>query len=180
MAIEETLILTEEWGNESGWNFEAEADFGHEISTEEFVSSPSSLKLYAIGRIGTTERAILSTNGGAQALSEGRIVSQLWNSTYSGSWPAMIFRNQAALGSANLYNCYFVKFGGIQLVKYVSGVEDIIGSFDYIMSSGLWYKYRLTWWEADDNLNCKLEQWDTSGLPGEWRDEGTLIDSDNQ
>lgn len=152
----------------------------YELTTEQYVSEPKCLKWQAPT---TPWRQTLCKHAGTTVLNEGRVVSWL-RTTIATANPAVMFRNQAAVGTANYLNMYILNFAPnlsqIQLGKFVGGSGVGIdsnafgGGFTFPINT--WRKVRVTWWETGGVMYVRVEWYHDT----EWTnicDE--LFDADN-
>lgn len=127
-----------------------------------YVSPPSSLKVWHAAS-GTQITSILSRADCAQCVPQGRILNNIRTNNFSYAWPLVIFRNQAALGTANHQNCYYVVFydAACWTFRQVNNVPTQIGTSSYPGGNLLintWYLVRVTWWnDGPINLTIRTE-----------------------
>lgn len=96
----------------------------------------------------------------------------------------MNFRNQAALGTANHVNCYYLQANPANVVLfnyYLALTSFNIGQWAADTTLNAWLKYRVTWWDGVDLMNnpalaVELEVWEA----GDWASKGVLYDPNNR
>lgn len=146
------------------------------LDTDFFVSPPSSLYSW-----NTTPQAFLCRLADSLCLPTGRIVSWIRPQFQTAYW--LTFRNQVALGSSDLKDCYLIATSSYTRVDFGKRVNNVYTKLDeWLMSWSLatWIQVRVTWWTTYDAQNqptmaVHLEAYEG----GAWVDKGTLYDSDN-
>lgn len=158
----------------SDWDFQTT---NWALSNAHFVSPPTSLH-----GTGDILYAILCRKPKSLLLPEGRFVFSLYCSGAVTS--TIIFRNQAPLGTANLYNNYEVRVHPVAWAYFlvrVDGYPEQIGTWLVHSLTGQWAEFRLTWWNGVDLQNnpalaTELERKED----GVWVSYGIVYDPDNR
>ncbi|MBA7642318.1 hypothetical protein ES703_50008 [subsurface metagenome] len=160
------------------WDFQ-HGDTYRSLSPIQYVSAPTSLRFLKAG--GAWSNAVLCRIPATQCLPQGEVRN--WTFTgYSTKYPA-VFRNQAALGSADYLNCYFVSIttAAAYLARYIAGVpsqRDTTPCLGYYLQ---WVHYRIFWYNGKTPgdvpalcVDVYLE------IDGQWIKQGsTMYDTDN-
>jgi hypothetical protein len=87
---------------------------------------------------------------------------------YAYSGFGFTFRNQAALGSASITNCYLWYYDAygyyVKLYRWVNGSLTQLRSVNVSYARDTWHKFKTSWW-SDPGLGglvIRLERWDGS------------------
>ncbi|MBA7536775.1 hypothetical protein ES705_29039 [subsurface metagenome] len=155
------------------WDFQHGALY-RSLAADYYISEPTSLK-YS-GAPSSWATTILCRIPATLNLPQGEM--RAWfRSNYKILTPA-VFRNQAALGTANYDNCYYVRIGAVDvsLVSYVGGFPSVRDSFAYTGYMNEWRHHRVFWYNgktpAEQPSIC-VDLYDDVG--GEWVKQGTTL-----
>jgi hypothetical protein len=162
----------------SDWDFEKGASY-RALGSDYYISAPTSLKMGGSGASGGD--CILCRDASTLNLPEGEVRTWMrW--TTSGQSP-VVFRNQKALGGADMNNGYVFQFGsgsGI-LYRVVNGSWGQAGTISVSTDGSSWRHFRSVWWnginlQGAEALNFMLYE----EVGGEWVQRGTtLFDTQN-
>lgn len=163
------------------WDYSANITKSLDATT--FVSSPSSLRMTTVVA-GTQYTQILSRIAATQCIAQGEVRSWVKNLTEMEA-ARFHFRNQAALGSANLTNTYFWVIFRLtfQLLRVIAGVQVSIGSFSPVgWVNYAWNHARIIYWNglnlSGNPALCSEAYLEIAGV---WVKQGTtLYDTANQ
>ncbi|MBA7557890.1 hypothetical protein ES705_50668 [subsurface metagenome] len=151
------------------------------LSATRYISAPTSLKLMNTGA-GTIEHDILCRLDTTLNLAQGEARTWRW-ATYTGT-DLFLFRNQAALGSANKLNSYIIHRAGNNhyLDRYIAGVYERIGYWVSPSIAQTWEHWRVVWWNGvDGGGNPALAVDFYQEVDSAWVKKGaTVYDIDNQ
>ena len=152
------------------------------LSSTQYVSPPTSrycLEAASVWRIAHHLCRIAAT----QCLPQGRWITYI--RIVSGSHEVALFRNQAALGSANHDNCYYVHVGpaGFYLRRMIGGATSYTWpTYEWTSPDGQWHHYRVDWWNGTlaDGTPCLCVEV-FKEITGEWVLQGErMTDTTNQ
>ncbi|MBA7535517.1 hypothetical protein ES705_27775 [subsurface metagenome] len=131
----------------SDWDFEFGAD-NRSLSPTQFVSAPTSL-LFKKPASGVWMPVILCRHAPTLVLPEGEV--RTWVHSYYPHVHPAIFRNQAALNSANSQNCYeiYITETHTYLHRYIAGGLSVRASTTGIVSDNQWWHYRTVFWNGE-------------------------------
>jgi hypothetical protein len=172
-------ILTEHH-SVSDWDFLLGATF-RSLSAVQYVSAPTSLRLKS-----TTEAdafdTVLCRLATTQNLPQGEIRSWVISTVLTGRF--LTFRNQAALGSANILNCYFLAFSGgtIHLWRGVGGGYSDVANVAVTHVNDAWEHWRVVYWNGLNPAGSDALCVDIfKEITGVWTQYGTtMYDTVNQ
>jgi len=145
-------------GTTGDWDFD---NPGWSLDTGTYVSEPSSLKL------GYETAVVLCKYPGTYPVNQGRIVTY---SRFVDSWGTLAlvhvviyFRNQREAGGADDKNTYFAQINvdsNVMQIGYVqNGSWHTFSEQSFINkpSKGVWFKWRVTWFETPSGLEIHTE-----------------------
>lgn len=160
------------------WDFEQGAT-GRSLSDDHFISAPTSLKL--VSPNGVLAGIVLCRIPATLVLPQGEVRTWI-RAGYNIYYPC-VFRNQAALGSANMLNCYRIVLGAsiAHLYRYVDGVLSFPDTTTTFTAANEWVHYRFFWYNgktpAEQDALCVDHYREVAG---EWVKLGdTMYDTDN-
>ncbi|MBA7537620.1 hypothetical protein ES705_29889 [subsurface metagenome] len=160
------------------WDFESGA-LRRSLSADYFISAPTSVKITSPG--GTIYESFLCRIPGSLALAQGEW--RTWQRFLTASHRPCIFRNQAALGSSNMLNTYWIGvFGGnINLGRFLAGAGSARDSFSFPTPADVWVHWRFFWYNGlTPGLVEALCVDVYTEIAGEWVSAGpTLYDTAN-
>ncbi|MBA7543092.1 hypothetical protein ES705_35418 [subsurface metagenome] len=128
------------------WDFERGAN-ARSLDATRFISAPTSLHFTTDPVMGSN--AILSRLPSTQCLPQGEVRTWIWRTgTLSGP---CTFRNQAALGSAGVGNCYRVALWGRKAYfhRYINHSSILIGTWPFIFVYNAWHHIRVFWYNGE-------------------------------
>lgn len=163
------------------WDFEKGAT-SRNLDPNYFISAPTSLHFTTYPD--ATIDCILCRISETQLLPQGEVRTWLRRHTTNTSCGPAMFRNQAALGSSNSTNCYFLymAYGAIILYRSINNVWSEEGSWTWAQPSDTWTHFRTFWYNGktpgeEDALCVDLYR----EVSGQWvKMEGTKYDTANQ
>lgn len=165
----------------SDWDFSA--SIVKILDTTDKVSPPSSLRCtQTVG--GELKASILCRIAATQCIAQGE--ARTWHKTTIETYPGyLIFRNQAALGTSNLTNCYYwaLVYNHAWLYRVIAGALVLIGDFSHSNWSGYaWNHLRIIYWNGVNALGvAALASEYYREIAGAWVKIGdTLFDTTNQ
>lgn len=126
-----------------------------------YVSAPSSLKFTANNNTLIKVATVPIAN-----VKEGRIITYL-RADADGRGGEIVFRYQ---DSDNYYAAVltFNSSGATQYIrKYKAGVSSDLQTISSIYATGVWRKFRITWWNDYVGLVIRVERWNTGTLAWE-------------
>ena len=147
-----------------------------------YVSPPSSLKITGAA-VPSLARPALCRIAETQCIAQGEV--RTWHRVSDITWPNyLVFRNQAALGSADILNTYlWVIFAAIAYLRVrVAGIEGDIGNVPVSRANNTWEHWRTTYSigldpAGDPAIIVKLYR----EVAAEWVQQGsTLYDTQNR
>ncbi|MBA7525864.1 hypothetical protein ES705_18022 [subsurface metagenome] len=151
------------------------------LSAVTYVSPPTSLLLEYPFPANVTI-TVLCRLDATQVLPEGELRTWLY-SKYGGNKP-FIFRNQAALGSADNTNCYYLNFSSnlARLRRVIGGGMVEIGTWPIVYTYETWQHWRVVWWNGLTGEGVPALAVDLyKEVTGEWVKQGsTRYDTTNQ
>lgn len=163
----------EPWTTLADWDF-ARADEWHSISSDEYVSSPTSLKLYRADM--TAVEVVLCRIPTTLCLPQGEV--RTWQYSANPTCRPAVFRNQAALGSSNHQNMYeiLVWEGNARLSYYADYNPYTVQTQPCTVPVGQWNHWRVSWYNgftpgevASLCVDLYLE------VAGEWQKQGATF-----
>ncbi|MBA7587164.1 hypothetical protein ES708_29182 [subsurface metagenome] len=127
------------------WDFE-HGGLYRALSDDHFISPPTSLK-YGYGP-DYWKTSVLCRIPETQCLPQGEF--RTWFRTQASFVRGICFRNQAALGTANFDNCYYVYIytPGLYFRKVVGSVESGIDHTPSYFANNEWIHYRVFWYNG--------------------------------
>jgi hypothetical protein len=162
----------------SDWDFQYGASY-HSLSPTYFVSTPTALKMGDTTPSGGN--ALLSRLTDVQCVPEGEL--RTWLRCHTSTDSLFIFRNQAALGVANVQNTYgmTISGGNCTLWKMLGGVYSAVGTFACAITSNVWQHWRAVWWNGENltGTAAMVFQLYLADVDGNWVLKGTLYDTVN-
>ncbi|MBA7683869.1 hypothetical protein ES703_92255 [subsurface metagenome] len=160
------------------WDFK-DGSTARSLANDYFVSAPTSLKY--VWPPGYWETVVLCRIPGTLCLPQGEL--RTWVRTTSAFQYLCTFRNQAALGSANVLNCYNTYLSGNRLYwhRQVAGVETFVEWTASFTRTNEWVHYRFVWYigltPGEETALCLDHYRD---IAGEWVKLGeTMYDTQN-
>ncbi|MBA7551150.1 hypothetical protein ES705_43686 [subsurface metagenome] len=155
------------------WDF-LQPDERHSLSSDEFVSPPTSLKLFKVGL--SYVEVVLCRIPATLLLPQGEF--RTWHYAPTPTCRPAVFRNQAALGLSNYQNMYemlvwpnFARFS-----YYSAGTPYTIQTQACIVPAGQWNHWRVFWYNGLTPgevpalcVDLYLE------IAGEWQKQGTTF-----
>ncbi len=164
----------------SDWDFEHGATY-RSLSTDYFVSPPTSLKIYKAGSPYVLE-TILCRAAATLLLPEGEL--RTWVRSGYTTNRVFTFRNQEALNAASDTNCYLIQLTSTtwRLYRVIAGGFSLRGSTGASHSGTTLECWRVIWWNgfnvAGDPALCVELYKDVLSV---WVKQGnTLYDTSNQ
>ncbi len=156
------------------WDFSTE---NWELDTEIYQSSPSSLRIDRAA-YETVRYTVLYT--GDLLIKEGQVI--WWMRQNANAHPGICFRNQAANGTSNCANCYYVHATNNTAIleRHIASSRTIIGDFDTsAWTYETWRKFKVAWWDSYNLQNqwsftVQLWEWDS-----DWVSRGVVYDDNN-
>jgi len=154
----------------------------YSLSADDYVDAPTSLK---IGGAACTEEGtpFLCRLVDTRVLPQGRLTTWHKGDPVAGT-THLYFRNQAALGTSNNENTYYVLIMGNmwRLYRMIADAQTLLGQNAMVTEDDLFYYDRITWWNGlnphcDPALVVMLERYngDIWVQQGDW-----LYDTTNQ
>ena len=140
-------ILLPEHHSVSDWDYQYGVGY-ITLDATYFVGAPTSLKIvYTPG--GYPEFGILSRFATTLCLPQGELRS--WQRSQASGDCYYTFRNQKAVGSADMVNCYKVNMTNVlaQLIRRVGGVGTLVGTIAIVHAANTWEHWRLVWWNGN-------------------------------
>ncbi|MBA7535023.1 hypothetical protein ES705_27273 [subsurface metagenome] len=161
------------------WDFQYGA-LNRSLSADRFISAPTSLRLKRAAG-GAWYDMILCRLPATQCLPQGEVRN--WFYGYLTAYMPCCFRNQAALGSANHNNCYYIYLPGESSILYrtVDGFGTTRDTSTFHVDSNTWTHVRVFWYNGTTPGDAPALCVDLyRDVAGEWIKEGsTLYDTDN-
>lgn len=157
------------------WDFEKGAEY-RSLASDFYVSSPTSLKLSRGVGTGAWVGAVLCRIPATLVLPQGEV--RTWVRRSAGASAPCIFRNQAALGSANWLNCYMIYLGAniAGLYRVLSGVLLQVDSTSCSTFIGSWTHYRFFWYNGKTPGEVPALCVDIyRDIAGEWVKQGSTM-----
>ncbi len=162
------------------WDFAGGAAY-RSLSATYYVSAPTSLKLLKPAAP-TFNEAVLCHIPETQLVAQGELRSWYRYPVVSGR--LFTFRNQAALGSANVNNCYLLLIAAttVYLFRCIGGGEIEVGHTSCRSSANTWEHWRVIWYNGHTPADAEAICVDVyKEIAGEWVKQGsTLYDTWNQ
>ena len=163
------------------WDFE-QGDTARELDHSTYVSAPTSLHFDSNPTVETN--GILCRIPATMCLPQGEL--RTWiraNTDKVGPTPGT-FRNQAALGSADIVDCYmfYWQYDLLGFYRIVNGYSTALHTFDFPRDNFVWYHTRVFWYNGktpaeEDALCVDLYR----EVAGEWiKQEPTVYDTVNK
>lgn len=155
------------------WDF-MRPDEEHSLSPDEFVSPPTSLKLYHAAL--SAVEVVLCRIPATLLLPQGEV--RTWHYSANPTCRPAVFRNQAALGSSNYQNMYemLVYPGFARFSYYSAGVGHTITTQACTVPVGQWNHWRVFWYNGKTPgevpalcVDLYLE------IAGEWQKQGSTF-----
>ncbi len=163
----------------SDWDFERGAT-NRSLSAARYISAPTSLR-FLEPTSSQFLNNILCRIPATLCLPQGEV--RTWVYGYYLAFTVALFRNQAALGSANELNCYQVYLAGTtsRLVRKLGGVLSFRDDSTCTSFINTWTHYRVFWYNGETPGGTPALCVDLyREIAGEWVKEGsTLYDTDN-
>ncbi|MBA7533078.1 hypothetical protein ES705_25313 [subsurface metagenome] len=161
------------------WDFNI-GEGSYSLSPTHFVSSPTSL-LFRDPAINLITIIVLCRIPGTQCLPQGEV--RTWLRAYENFLGLANFRNQAALGTADYWNCYYIYIIGteIRLYRWVAGAYSLRDTGTGSIFVNQWVHYRVFWYNGKTPGEVEALCVDVyREVAGEWVKEGdTLYDVSN-
>ncbi len=153
------------------WDFEPGQV--HELDSSYYVSSPTSLHLghYPTG---TPDGCVLCRVADTLVIPDGRIITAARQRSPTNQY-RLVFRNQAALGTANMLNCYRIRTSHLDwmLERINDGTPTAIGGGVTHHEQDAWMWLRITFYSgADPGNGSALVFTYEHYLDGEWVQQG--------
>ncbi|MBA7542354.1 hypothetical protein ES705_34675 [subsurface metagenome] len=128
------------------WDFE-QADEHHSLSEDEFISAPTSLRLYNADT--SAVEVVLCRIPATLVLPQGEV--RTWQYAESPVCRPAVFRNQAALGTSNYQNMYemLVYPNEARFSYYSAGSPHTIDTHVCIVPAGQWNHWRVFWYNGE-------------------------------
>ncbi|MBA7541575.1 hypothetical protein ES705_33891 [subsurface metagenome] len=153
---------------------------GRSLSSDHFISAPTSLKL--VYSAGAETNVVLCRIPATLVLPQGEVRHYFRPSSYA--QVSFTFRNQAALGSADWLNCYFVFITATswQVRRITNGYPFTVGTSGTTSHIDVWNHFRLFWYNgktpAEQPALC-IDLY--KDIAGEWVKQGsTIYDTTNK
>lgn len=161
------------------WDFQFGAT-NRSLSATRYISAPTSLLIQKAGA-GAWHDTILCRIPATQCLPQGEVRN--WVYSYDLIKVVAIFRNQAALGSADYLNTYGlnITLDTATLIRYIAGAYLVRDSTPCTGFRNVWAHYRVFWYNGKTPGDSPALCVDVyREVAGEWVKEGsTLYDTDN-
>lgn len=164
----------------SDWDFRYGATY-RSLSTDYFVSPPTSLKIYKPSP-GAVIETLYCRVASTLLLPEGEL--RTWARTGYTTNRIFMFRSQAPLGSGSDLNCYAVRLASTswRLSRVIAGGWVTVGEQPAVHSGTVMEHWRIVWWNGIDGggnpalaVDCYKES------VGVWVQQGlTIYDPWNQ
>lgn len=155
------------------WDF-ARPDEYHSLSADEFISPPTSLKLYRADL--TAVEVVLCRIPATLCLPQGEV--RTWHYSANPTCRPAVFRNQAALGTSDLEDMYemLVWPNSARLSYYSAGTPHTIQTQACTVPTGQWNHWRVFWYNGKTPgevpalcVDLYLE------IAGEWQKQGATF-----
>lgn len=162
------------------WDFQY-GDTYRSLSTDHFITPPTSLQFVTPSTTAIQE-SVLCRDAATLCLPQGEFRTWLWE-YYLGGW-FCIFRNQAALGTANHQNCYVLVRGSPNGIfgRMVNNVWTQMSTFPLPENWNQWLHLRARWWigETGEGVPAMLLKVYYQNGGGWVQTGGTIYDTANR
>ncbi len=162
------------------WDFTGGALY-RSLSAAFFISAPTSLRLFKAADPQFNE-TVLCRIAETQVVAQGELRSWYRYPLVGGR--IFTFRNQAALGSANVNNCYLILIVSttVYLFRFIGGGEVEVGHTPCSSSANTWEHWRVIWYNGYTPAEAEAICVDFyKEVAGKWIKQGsTLYDEANQ
>lgn len=161
------------------WDFQY-GSTNRSLSAETFVSSPTSLRFMKYGA-GAWNAAVLCRIPATLLLPQGEV--RTWVYGYDALKVVALFRNQAALGSANYTNTYGLAVSNTTstLIRYIGGAYSVRDSSTFTGFINQWFHTRVFFYNGKTPGDAPALCVDVyREITGQWVKQGdTLYDTAN-
>lgn len=161
------------------WDFEKGSQY-RSLAGDYYISEPTSLKFS--GLVGAFSSVVLCRIPETLVLPQGEF--RHWKRGAQYGLALIVFRNQAALGSADYQNMYYVSFAATvaTLRRIINGSGVTIGSTSFPTSLNTWEHFRVVYYNGHTPAEAEALCVDLyKEIAGEWVKQGsTLYDTTNK